>query len=57
MYHLVSPVTELFKMMQVVVPSVKSAVVIETLMLQGLSLNYIHLFRLTRMSVYLCVYI
>jgi hypothetical protein len=57
MYHLVSPVTELFKMMQVVGPSVKLAVVIPTVMLQSLSLNYIHLFRLPLMSVYLCTYI
>lgn len=56
-YHLVSPVTELFKMMQVVGPSVKLAVVIQTVMLQCLSLNYIHLFRPTRMSVYLYEYI
>jgi len=56
-YHLVSPVTELFKMMQVVGPSVKLAVVIQTGMLQYLSLNYINLFRLTLMSVYLYEYI
>jgi len=55
--HLVNAVIELFKMMQVVGPSVKSAVIIQTVMLQCLSLNYIHLFRLTLMPVYLYEYI
>jgi hypothetical protein len=56
-YHLVSPVTELFEMMQVVGPFAKLAVVIQTVMLQCLNLNYIHLVRFTLMSAYLYEYI
>ena len=56
-YHLVSSVTELFKTMQVVGSSVKLAVVIQTVTLQRLILNYVHLFRLTLVSVYLYEYI
>jgi len=43
--------------MQVVGSSVKLAVVIQTVTLQRLILNYVHLFRLTLVSVYLYEYI
>jgi hypothetical protein len=56
-YHLVSSVTELFKMMQVVGSSVKLAVVIQTVTLQRLSLNYVHLFTYSNVCLSVWIYL